>query len=204
MFTGIITHVGKIKKIQSQRIGRRVFIETELTEKLSTGDSVSVDGVCLTVEERTRGGFWVYLSKETLSVSKFGRVLRAGYRVNLEPPLSLQRPIGGHLVTGHVDCMGKIRRITPLADSASWEVEVLAPEYKKYLLDKGSVALDGVSLTIKKVTLFGFEVELVPHTLTHTNFLDRKVGELVNLEFDLLGKYVEHFINMRRMGSGTI
>ena len=194
MFTGIVTNVGKVKSIRRQGRGKRIFVLSELSSKVSVGDSLSVDGVCLTVEDKTRDGFWLFLSEETLYVTKFGKVLRPGYRVNLELPLSLSTPLGGHIVTGHIDCTGKILRIVPKEGSATWEVAIDETEFKKYVIYKGSVALDGVSLTVSKVTLRGFEVELIPHTLSHTNFLDRRVGELVNLEFDLLGKYVEHFL----------
>jgi len=197
VFTGIIVSVGRIKSAKRQGKGKRVFIESELAQKLSVGESVSVDGVCLTVEEKTRSGFFVYLTDETLNVSKFGQVLRPGYRVNLEPPLSLGTPLGGHLVTGHIDCVGRILKIVPKEGSATWSVKILEPSFQKYVIYKGSLAVDGVSLTVSKVTPRGFEVELIPHTLSHTNFLDRRVGELVNLEFDLIGKYVEHFLNTR-------
>lgn len=197
MFTGIIVSLGKVKSVKREGRGKRVFIENELSEKLKVGESVAVDGVCLTVDERTRDGFFVYLSDETLRVSKFGKVLRPGYRVNLEPPLSLETPIGGHLVTGHIDCLGRILKIVPKEGAATWATEILDPSFRKYVIYKGSVALDGVSLTVSRVTPRGFEVELIPYTLSHTNFLDRKVGEFVNLEFDLLGKYVEHFLKER-------
>ncbi len=192
MFTGIVETTGKVRILQRSSTGMRVRIIPEGTfPSLQVGDSVSVDGVCLTVERTTSQGFETFLSQETLQKTKFGRGLKEGYRANLEAPLTLQKWVGGHLVTGHVDTVAKIQRIQRLPEGQRWELTLLDPQGSPYLVPKGSIALDGVSLTLNRVGPKGFEVFLIPHTLEVTNFSDRKVGDLLNVEFDLIVKTVD-------------
>ncbi len=195
MFTGLVEAVGKITEVRSSNNGKRVFIENDL--EVTAGDSVSVDGVCLTVEETNSRGFWTYMSRETLSVSKFGHVLRRSMRVNLERALLPSSRMGGHFVLGHVDSTGKLLSIRREAESVVWKIAILKPEFARYVVYKGSIAVDGVSLTVNSVEGNQFSIRLIPFTLSHTNFEDRRAGDLLNLEFDIIAKYVEKLISHR-------
>ncbi|MGB9590479.1 MAG: riboflavin synthase, partial [Candidatus Hydrothermia bacterium] len=172
--------------------GRRVRIEVEEI-RLAVGDSIAVDGVCLTAEEILPGGFVAYLSSETLARTKFGRVLRPGYPVNLETPLAPEKLLSGHLVQGHVDTVGVLRRLTRRGEEA--EIEVEFPQaWGKYLVEKGSVAVDGISLTVVKLLPSRFTVALVSHTLRATALGQRPPRSLLNLEFDIMAKYAERLL----------
>ncbi len=196
MFTGLVEAVGKVVQVIGSGTGRRVFIETDLD--VSPGDSVAVDGVCLTVEDVIERGFWTYMSRETLEVSKFGKTLRVSSKVNLERALLANSRLGGHFVLGHVDSIGRITAMHRESDSFIWDIVLLKPEFSKYIVYKGSIAVDGVSLTVNSVSGSRFSIRLIPFTISHTNFSDRKIGDLVNLEFDIIAKYVEKLT----LGSG--
>lgn len=192
MFTGIIERTGKIAEVASAGPGRRVRVETDEI-KLAVGDSVAVDGVCLTAEEVLPDGFVAYLSTETLKRTKFGRVLRQGYPVNIETPLTPDKFLSGHLVQGHVDAVGVLRRLTKGGEEAEMEVE-FPRAWGKYLVEKGPVTVDGTSLTVVKLLPTRFTVALVAHTLRITALGKRPPRSILNLEFDLLAKYVEKLI----------
>jgi riboflavin synthase len=198
MFTGIIEDTGRIKVIRPFGRGKRVTLASNMKERINPGESIAVDGVCFTVEEVKGSDFEIYISEETLRVTKFGKMLRVGMRVNLERSLVYGDRLGGHIVTGHIDSVGRISKIIPHSGSALWEIELVQRDYMKYLVKKGSVAVDGVSLTVNDISERGFSVQLIPYTLERTNFLDRRVGDLVNLEFDLLGKYIESILKERK------
>ncbi len=196
MFTGIIERTGKIAESSPAGPGKRVRIETGEI-RLSVGDSVAVDGVCLTAEEVFSDGFSAYLSAETLNRTKFGRVLRIGYPVNIETPLTPDKFLSGHLVQGHVDAVGILKRLTRRGEEAEMEVE-FPRTWGKYLIEKGSVAVDGVSLTVVKLLPTRFTVALVAHTLKATAIGLRPPRSLLNLEFDIMAKYAERFLRGAR------
>ncbi len=200
MFTGLVEGTGRVVRVRPEGSGLRWWVHPELPEfHLSVGDSVALDGVCVTVEALDPQGFQVFLSPETLRVTKFGRHRQPGYRVNLERPLRPTDRLGGHLVTGHVDTVGFLRQQRALPEGQEWTIEV-PPGFEKYLVPKGSVALDGVSLTVNRVQGRRFTVFLIPHTLRVTNLADRHVGDPVNLEFDLVAKYVETLLAPYQQG----
>jgi riboflavin synthase len=192
MFTGIIEKTGKIAEVAPAGPGKRIRVEAEGLG-LKVGDSVAVDGVCLTAEEVLPEGFVAYLSTETLSRTKFGRVLRPGYPVNIETPLTLEKFLSGHLVQGHVDAVGVLRRLTRRGEEAEMEVE-FPQAWGKYLVEKGPVAVDGISLTVVRLLPRRFTVALVAHTLRLTALGQRPPRSLLNLEFDLFAKYAERFL----------
>ena len=192
MFTGIIERVGKVAEVAPAGPGKRVRIEAG-EMKLAVGDSVAVDGVCLTAEEVLPGGFVAYVSTETLKRTKFGRVLRPGYPVNIETPLTPEKFLSGHMVQGHVDAVGTLRRLTRRGEEAEMEVE-FPRQWGKYLVEKGSVAVDGISLTVVKLLPTRFTVALVAQTLRATTLGRKTPRSLLNLEFDLFARYVERLL----------
>ncbi len=192
MFTGIIEDVGRVKSVEKREASGRIKIETALDlDEVRTGGSISVNGVCLTVTRLSRGVFDADLSDETLRVTTLG-TLKDGDKVNLERALTLSRPLGGHLVTGHVDGLGTIRSRAIRSDYMDLEVEVPS-ELMAQIVLKGSVAVDGISLTVAGVGLKGFKVAVIPQTLKETTLLLRAEGSKVNVETDIIGKYVEKF-----------
>lgn len=193
MFTGIIEALGKVELFDGKRL--RLALSEPL--KLAPGDSIAVDGACLTVERLGEGWFEAYLSEETLRRTKFRRVLRPGYVANLETPLTPEKFLSGHLVQGHVDAVGRVVRLVRRGEEATLEIEVPAG-WEKYLVEKCSVAVDGVSLTVASLRGRRFSVAIIPETLKRTNLGMRRAGEPVNLEFDLIAKYVEKFLKWSR------
>jgi len=194
MFTGIIQDVGRIEARVARGGDERVTVAVERMElgRTTLGDSICVQGVCLTVVAFTARTFDADVSRETLSLTTLGD-LHPGASVNLEPALRAGDPLGGHLVSGHVDGVGQV---TGLAEEArSRRVTVAAPaELARYIARKGSIAVDGVSLTVNAVTEREFEVNLIPHTLTVTTLGQLAVGSRVNLEIDPLARYVERLL----------
>lgn len=184
MFTGIVEEVGRVLSARPDRLE----IGCSLDE-LYLGDSVAVNGVCLTVAAATDQGFVAALSEETLARTTLGALV-AGSPVNLERPVHAGGRLGGHVVQGHVDGVAVVRRVEPQRGSV--EVWLEAPgELRKYLVEKGSVAVDGVSLTVARRSEGEFCVALIPHTLAATTFGAARAGDRVNLEVDILAKYVE-------------
>jgi riboflavin synthase len=206
MFTGIVEGTGTVVTLAHSRSGGAARLEVEapwLAGELAVGDSVAVDGCCLTVVASTPGGFAADLVAETLRRTALGR-LAAGARVNLERPLALGGRLGGHLVQGHVDGVGRVldRRpggsggalSAPPVDQGQ-EVRVELPEdLARYVVEKGSIAVDGVSLTVAAVGQGWFDVALVPHTLAATTLGERGPGDPVHLEVDVVAKYVERLV----------
>jgi riboflavin synthase len=193
MFTGLIEGKGKIKEISRVR-GDRVLTITPLFDLIDCriGDSISVDGVCLTVTSLEEGHLKMDVSEETISRSTMGQ-LRPGDEVNLERPLRLTDRLGGHLVSGHVDGMGGV--LKKEQRQQSWVLRIGVDEaLGRYMIEKGSVAVDGISLTINDCQGTYFEVNIIPQTAQETTLLGKKVGDSVNIETDLIGKYVEKFL----------
>ena len=193
MFTGIVESVGTIVELGEGTSTRRLVVATSLpVERLPLGASIAVDGVCLTVIDRAPGRFAADLGPETLAKTTLGG-RRVGDRVHLERPLAIGDALGGHLVAGHVDGVGRI--VLTRAHGQAREIEVVAPpELARYLVPKGSIAVDGVSLTINTVEGDRFGVTLVPHTVTVTALGERPVGAEVNLEVDLIAKHVDRLV----------
>jgi riboflavin synthase len=194
MFTGIIEDIGTVKALDRGRDSLQLKLESALPfNELKVGDSLAVNGVCLTLTEIAEGLLSVDLSHETLAATTL-KELKPGGRVHLERALSFGGRLGGHLVTGHVDGVGEVVYRTPRGPNL--DLVFLAPaEVVPYLIPKGSVAVDGVSLTVNQPAGQRFQVTLVPHTLEQTTLSERRPGELVNLEADLLGKYVKHLVS---------
>ena len=199
MFTGIIKAVGKIKRMQPQGGDLRVTIVSDdlCWQDFALGESISVNGVCLTASEFRQNGFVADVSVETMRVTALGD-LAEGSKVNLEPSVSLGERLGGHLVSGHVDCVGRIK--IREADARSVRLVVEHPaEYGRFIASKGSVCVDGVSLTVNDVGEQQFGVNIVPHTLEVTTFGDFTPGRRVNLEVDLIARYLERLLEARGM-----
>jgi riboflavin synthase len=183
MFTGIVRDAGRVASFEDGRLLVETSVEAEL------GDSVSIDGVCLTVVHRENGSLAFDVVPETVR-----RVKPFGDRVNVEPPLRAGDPLGGHYVQGHVDAVGQVRSVE--ADKGDVRVLVEAPlEILRYCVEKGSITVDGVSLTVAELMDDAFAVALVPHTLAETNLGDLDSGDAVNLEVDVLAKYVERLLH---------
>lgn len=204
MFTGIIEDLGTVEGIKRTEKGALLSFATVLPlSRISIGDSIAVNGACLTVIRKRRGNrrgtIAMDVSAETLRRTTL-RVLTVGDRVNLERCLTLDKLLGGHLVSGHVDGVGKIVAITPEGDSKLYTFEV-APAQVRYLVEKGSVAIDGVSLTVFAITGRRFSVALIPHTLKLTTLGRKGPGAAVNVESDMLVKYVERILAGRSNGA---
>lgn len=190
MFTGIIEEKGIIKNIQTGgRSARLVISATQVLEGLKIGDSINTDGVCLTVTEFSSSSFTVDVMPETMLRSTFGK-LKPGSSVNLERALRLTDRLGGHIVSGHIDGTGIIERMRK-DENAVWVSVTAVPRILRTIVEKGSVAIDGISLTVVKVDGHGFEVSVIPHTQSETTLLNKKPGDAVNIECDVIGKYVE-------------
>lgn len=203
MFTGIVADVGKVISQKQGAAGTRMEIGTGLdVTDFTLGESIAVNGVCLTVDAVGRGSFSADVSPETLKKSNLGD-LRTGDRVNLERALRPIDRLGGHFVLGHVDGRG---RIISRRREGAFEVITLdaPPEVERYLVAKGSVAVDGVSLTVAGLVSGGFTVAVIPHTLEKTTLSGKRAGESINLEADILGKYVEKLTGGAKEGGLTM
>jgi riboflavin synthase len=195
VFTGLVQELGRVVAASEHDGGVRLRVEAGCAAELSEGDSVLVNGVCLTATDPDRREFGADLSEETLARSSLG-ALGADDYVNIELPLRPADRLGGHIVQGHVDGLGTIAEVREAG--LSREVRIEAPsELLRYVVEKGSVAVDGVSLTVTRVDERGFEVALIPETLERTNLTDASLGRMVNLEFDVIAKYVEKLVNHR-------
>jgi riboflavin synthase len=201
MFTGIVEARGRITTIEKIREFTRIRIESNMDlSDLKEGDSVCVDGACLTATSVSafRKEFGADISPETLNRTTLGD-LRIGDEVNLEKAMRLDSRLGGHLVLGHVDCVGRV--IEKRSEGAGFVMGFQA-DSGRYLIEKGSVAVDGVSLTVNKVREDRFWVMIIPHTAVLTGLTNKKLNDKVNLEFDIIGKYVEKFVAPRQGESG--
>jgi len=195
VFTGLIGGLGEVASVERDDDGARLRIDSELAAELREGDSVAVDGVCLTataVEERS---FQTEAMLETLARSSLSR-LRRGSRVNLELALRAADRLGGHVVQGHVDGTGTVLDAREEGFSRVLDIEV-QPRLARYLVEKGSVAVNGVSLTVSALAPGGFSVSLIPETLQRTNLAELRAGETVNIEVDVLAKHVERLLEAR-------
>lgn len=197
MFTGLIIEMGEIVSVKMRSGGAVLSLKAgEIAPDAKLGDSISVNGVCLTVIEKNSGLLSFDLSDETLNSTNMGR-LKRGDRVNLEMSLSPDSKIGGHFVTGHVDAVGTMRSKADTGDML--KIEISAPEkVMNLLVEKGSVAVDGISLTVVDVLNDGFTVVIIPHTAKLTTIGFKGAGDTVNIEADILGKYVVKFLNKDR------
>lgn len=198
MFTGIIEELGRVRLIEPRGEDARIVIEARtVTKDSKNGDSISVNGVCLTALDLTSDSFAADVSKETLFRSTLGR-LRVGSAVNLERAVTPETRLGGHIVQGHVDATGKF--IASENHGDSWTFRFAYPkEISQYLVFKGSVAVDGISLTIANLTNDYFEIAVIPKTMELTNFSQLNPGDEVNLEADVIAKYVERMLGDREI-----
>ena len=193
MFTGIVEEIGTIKKVEKGAKSSKLTIEgAKIFDDLKLGDSVAVNGVCLTVTEYTKNTFTADVMNETLSRSNLGD-LKNGSRVDLERAMAADGRFGGHIVSGHIDGTGRIVK-TEKDDIAVWYTIAADKKIMKYIIEKGSVTIDGISLTVAKVTDTDFSVSIIPHTAKETVLGFKKAGDTVNLENDVVGKYIEHFL----------
>src|SRR5215207_1127139 len=188
MFTGIVEMLGEVAEVKPTAAGFRLGLSTALSPQLTPGESLAVNGVCLTVVSADDDGVHMDVSPETMRVSSLA-ALKRGSAVNLERPLLASSRVGGHFVQGHVDVTGTIEEIRPDGDSW-WMTVKFPPSYAALIVRKGSIAVDGISLTVAGVDDTRFDVQVIPFTWAHTNLRFLKVNDVVNLEFDMLGKYV--------------
>ncbi|MCP4050008.1 MAG: riboflavin synthase [bacterium] len=194
MFTGIVEESGQVKSINYIDGGMEAVINcASIIKDIKTGDSVSLNGACSTVVSYDDNSFKVQFSVETLEKTTFS-LLKTGTAVNIELCLTPQSRIGGHFVTGHVDCSGYIKKMKISADWAVIEFRY-PDDYSHLVIPKGSIAIDGISLTLVDVKKDTFTCHIIPHTLKNTTLLNKKAGDKVNLEFDIMGKYLYNFYN---------
>jgi riboflavin synthase len=197
MFTGIITEVGVIDSINSSGGAVLKIRASGSAKELKINDSVSINGACQTVVKKSNDSFEVVAVEETQKKTTLGS-LRKGEKTNIELAMRLNDRLGGHLVLGHVDCVGKITKIKKL--SSSWLVSVKVPSsFRKYIIPVGSIAIDGVSLTVADQQKDSVVVSIIPHTFENTIFKNKSVNDSVNLEFDLIGKYIERLIGYKNI-----
>ena len=197
MFNGIIYNQGSISKIVKRDKGLNIFVKSNL--KVSSRDmglSVACDGVCLTLISFKKKNMEFYLSNETIKRSKF-KFLKTRDIINLELPLKYGTKISGHICQGHVDTVGKVLRISKVDKSYVFEFEIPKKE-RKHLIEKASISVNGISLTISKVTKKGFQIWIIPHTYKETNLSSLKKSSLVNIEIDILSKYVRNYFNEKK------
>ena len=202
MFTGIITHVGQVADLQPTGGDKRLTVRasTSFMDGVSLGDSISVSGACMTVVDRTADAFSADVSNESLALTTLGD-LRKSSPVNLEKSLTPATPMGGHFVTGHVDGRGSL--VSSRNDGRSWRMEFSVPESMAHLVAaKGSIAIDGISLTVNSVSGSVAGVNIVPHTMDHTTLGGLKVGDAVNIEADLLARYLARMRDVEANASG--
>ena len=197
MFNGIIFSQGVVNRIKRRKKGINLFIESNLKfKKKDVGLSIACDGVCLTLISIKDNLIEFYLSKETIDRSKFRRI-KKGNKINLELPLKFGQKISGHICQGHVDTVGLVQKIVKLDQSQNFEFR-MNKKFKKNLIEKASIFINGVSLTISKVTKKGFQIWAIPHTLKLTNLSKLKKNDLVNIEIDIISKYVKKYFNEKK------
>ena len=196
MFNGIIKNTGRVKKINKKNNNTilEIFSNIKL-KKDEVGSSISCSGACLTVETYHKNSIRFFISKETLSKTIF-KSSKKGDKINLEKPLKYGERISGHFVQGHVDTTSSIKKINIIGKS--WLINFqLTKKYRRLIVSKGSITINGVSLTIAKVLRSGFQVAIIPKTLKLTNLINLKEGDIVNVEFDVLGKYIKSFMKLK-------
>jgi len=197
MFNGIIFNKGLITKISKRSKGINIFIKSDLklTQK-DIGISIACDGVCLTLISIKKNIMEFYLSNETIKRSKF-KFLRLGENINLELPLKYGQKISGHICQGHIDTVGKVLGVKKIDKSYIFDFEINLKE-KKNIIEKASICINGISLTVSKVTKKGFQIWVIPHTFNLTNLSKVKKGNFVNIEIDILSKYVKNFLHEKK------
>ena len=203
MFTGIIEEMGSVKALRRDGSAARLTVSASIVLGGTViGDSICVNGVCLTVVDLAKDGFSADVAVETLRVTNLGE-LKIGVNVNLERALQLSARIGGHLVSGHVDAVGRIRE--KREEGNGWRIFIDAPEaVLRYVIRKGSIAIDGISLTVADVDKSGFSIAMIPHTAKLTTLGFKAGGDSVNLETDIIGKYVERLLSGRVEGGVSL
>jgi riboflavin synthase len=203
MFTGIIEHIGLLHSLELSDVGGRVTIHAPtLAGSLAVSKSIAVNGCCLTITELHGERFSADLSAETVSKTSFGAAApewKRGMHVNLEQPLTVGQEFGGHFVLGHVDAVGRVSELRPEGvGGESWRFGVEVPqEFARYVVPKGSITVDGISLTVASWDGRVVEIAVIPFTYAHTNLRDRVIGDAVNVEADVLGKYIEQYLEAR-------
>ena len=196
MFTGIVEEMGIVRVISKNSLPAKIQIGcSKVLEGTQIGDSIAVNGVCLTVTEFLSGGFTADVMNETLERSSLGS-LRPGSRVNLERAAALESRLGGHIVSGHIDGTGVIAKRKEI-EHTFWYTVRCSDDLLKFIVEKGSIAIDGISLTVARVHSDSFQVSIIPHTLKETILADKKPGDIVNLENDIIGKYVERLLTFQ-------
>lgn len=201
MFTGIVEEVGTVLRVTPGRQAATLRIKARtVTQGLALGDSVAVNGACLTVVAHDAAAFSVEAVHETLDRTTTG-ALGPGSRVNLERALAVNGRLGGHIVSGHVDGIGRVERVESDGDAVIYAIAADA-RVMRYVVDKGSIAVDGISLTVARTTDSGFTLSVIPHTAGATTLSDRRVGDRVNLETDVIGRYVEKLMRLGPAGGG--
>ena len=197
MFTGIVEGMGTVQKIVKRRTAHRLTIKAPFSLlRVKLGESISVNGVCLTIIKKRQKSFDVDVALESLLVTTLGD-LKKGSPVNLERALRLNDRLGGHLVLGHVDACGTIAKIDRYSEGQEWWIQFPA-RLKKYIIEKGSITLDGVSLTVNRLKGNQFSIYLIPHTLKATIFKEKTVRSRLNIEVDIIGKYMERWLRKSR------
>jgi len=193
MFTGLIQEIGTIQSISTNREGKEFIIRApHLISEIEIDDSVATNGVCLTATHMTPDSFKVQAIHMTLEKTSLGG-LKTGDKVNLELSLRPSDRLGGHMVQGHVNGLGKIHSIRQMGEN--WEIEISFPQnLRKYMISEGSIALDGISLTIARLTEKTLTVAIIPHTLEKTTLSTKKIGDQINIEVDMVAKYIENFL----------
>jgi len=204
MFTGIIEHLGTIDALELTPQGGRVTIHApSLAPSLVVANSIAVNGCCLTIVDLHNGRFSADLSGETICKTSFGAktgALKRGVRVNLEQPMTAGKEFGGHFVLGHVDTIGEVTLLSPEGENWWFGVRV-PPDFARYVVLKGSITIDGISLTVARWKDSVAQMAIIPYTYEHTNIRDLKPGDAVNLEGDVIGKYVERYMEARESAS---
>jgi riboflavin synthase len=205
MFTGIVEEVGRVSRIEQRGENRRITVSaTNAPKELQTGNSVSVSGVCLTALDIKPGSFCADLAPETWVRTSFSRI-HEGALVNLELPMKADGRFGGHIVQGHVDGVGKLIAFDRIAESENWWLDIEMPEdVAKYTVYKGSISIEGISLTVAKLERDRCTIAIIPHTVEMTNLHSLKAGDPVNLEADLIAKYVEKMMRGDAESSLTV
>lgn len=201
MFTGIIEEIGTLRQMQQGEKSIVLTIKGEkIVEDTNIGDSISLNGVCLTVADLLSDGFVADVMPETLERSNLGN-LAVGSRLNLERALRLSDRLGGHIVNGHIDGTGRIQDIKK-DDNAVWLTVTAEPHVLNYIIEKGSVAIDGISLTVATVDNRSFQVSIIPHTGEQTTLLEKRIGDTLNIECDTVGKYIEKLMGTLKTRTG--
>ena len=198
MFNGIIYQQGTVSKFSKLNSGTKIFIKSKLKlDKKDIGSSIACDGVCLTLVSKRKNVLEFYLSKESINKSKF-KNLKIGQKINLELPLKYGQDISGHICQGHVDCTSLLKKIKKVGKSIVLEFKI-ENKFSKYLIPKASILINGVSLTISKIKGNNFQIWCIPHTLKLTNLSNLKVNDIVNIEIDILSKYVKKFYENKKV-----